>query len=92
MKFDIGQLSVSEDLKLSYEREDIELELAGTILAAPELKPADQTERLARIFNLVDGYQDYLQLDNIYLQPTQSGRRGVYLLRGKSRTNSINLL
>ena len=82
LKFDIGQLTVSEDLKLSYEREDIELELAGTILAAPELKPADQTERLARIFNLVDGYQDYLQLDNIYLQPTQSGRRGVYLLRG----------
>jgi len=82
LKFDIGQLSVSEDLKLTYEREDIELELAGTILAAPELKPADQTERLARIFNLVDGYQEYLQLDNIYLQPTQSGRRGVYLLRG----------
>ena len=82
LKFDIGQLTVSEDLKISYKREDIELELKGTILAAPELKAAKETEKLARIFNLTDGYQDYLQLDNIYLQPTLSGRRGIYLLRG----------
>lgn len=82
LKFDIGQLSVSEDLKIKYKREDIELDLKGTILVAPELKATKETEKLAKIFNLADGYQDYLQLDNIYLQPTLSGRRGIYLLRG----------
>ncbi|MFN2363673.1 MAG: hydrogenase iron-sulfur subunit [Halarsenatibacteraceae bacterium] len=82
LKFDIGQLSVSEDSKIKYKREDLDLQLTGTILAAPELKATDETKRLAKIFNLADGYQDYLQLDNIYLQPTLSGRRGIYLLRG----------
>lgn len=82
LKFDIGQLTVSEDLKIKYQREDIELELTGTILVAPELQATKETKRLAKIFNLADGYQDYLQLDNIYLQPTLSGRRGIYLLRG----------
>ncbi|MFW5790005.1 MAG: hydrogenase iron-sulfur subunit [Bacillota bacterium] len=82
LKFDIGQLTVTEDLKIKYKREDIELELTGTILAAPELKATKETKRLAKIFNLAEGYQDYLQLDNIYLQPTLSGRRGLYLLRG----------
>ncbi len=82
LKFDLGQLKIIEEEIIHYNREDIDLKLNGNILAAPELKPAKETERIARIFNLADGYKEYLQLDNIYLQPTLSGKRGVYLLKG----------
>ncbi|MGM0420121.1 MAG: hydrogenase iron-sulfur subunit [Bacillota bacterium] len=81
LKFDLGQLEI-EDEVVRYTREDIDLKLRGDILAAPELKPPAAGKRLARIFNLAEGYQDYLQLDNVYLQPTLSGKRGVYLLGG----------
>lgn len=89
LKFDLGRLEIPEDNKVKYQREDIDLELSGNIIAAPELKPPPELKRLKRIFNLPEGYKDYLQPDNIYLQPTLSGKRGVYLLRGSRGPTSL---
>ncbi len=89
LKHDLGDLEITDKGKVSYQREDIKLELTGELTVAPELKPAAKLDKLARIFNITRGPEGYLQVDNIYLQPTLSGKRGVYLLAGARGPNSL---
>lgn len=82
LKYEKGNLVISAAGEVSYNREDISLRLEGKILMAPEIKPAEGLERVARILNLEMGPAGFLQAENVYLQPTLSGRRGVYILGG----------
>ncbi len=89
LKHDLGELEISQDGEVFYSREDIELNLSGKLVVAPELKPAAEVERLARIFNITRGPEGYLQVDNVYLQPTLSGKRGLYVLGGARGPNAL---
>ena len=88
LKHDLGELEVKED-KVRYRREDLDLELSGDLIFAPELKPAPETDRMAKIFNIEQDESGYLQKQNVYLQPTLSGKRGVYVLRGARGPNAL---
>jgi len=83
LKYEEGSLSINaSSSEVSYQREDISLKLQGEIVVAPIFKPLESLERIARILNLEMGPAGFLQPENVYLQPTLSGRRGVYLLGG----------
>ena len=88
LKHDLGDLEV-EDNQVQYRREDLDLQLTGDLVFAPELKPAPETEKLAKIFNIEQDESGYLQKENVYLQPTLSGKRGVYVLRGARGPNAL---
>ncbi len=77
-----GDLEVKGSDGLICESPAMELELHGTIFLAPDLKPNMQLERLARIFNIRISPEGYLQVENVHLQPTYTGKRGVYALEG----------
>jgi Pyruvate/2-oxoacid:ferredoxin oxidoreductase delta subunit/coenzyme F420-reducing hydrogenase delta subunit len=83
LKYEEGSLSINaSSSEISYQREDISLKLQGKIIVAPTFKPLESLKRIARILNLEMGPGGFLQPENVYLQPTLSGRRGVYLLGG----------
>ncbi len=82
LKYDEGNLSINENNVIQYEREDIELELKEKIAMAPIFKPAEDLKRVARLLNIKKSPEGYLQSENIYLQPTLTGKRGVYVLGG----------
>lgn len=81
LKYEKEGLSISEN-SVSYEREDISLDLKGKLIMAPLLKPAQVLAKVAKILNVKKGDNDYLQVENVYLQPTRSEKRGVYVLGG----------
>ncbi len=88
LKHDLGELEIDED-SIKYSREDLELEVSGDLVLAPELKPAPETDRLAKIFNIEQDESGYLQKQNVYLQPSLSGKRGVYVLGGARGPNAL---
>ncbi len=89
LKYDPDNLLIDNSGQVNYQREDIELELTGRLVIAPELKPAAGLEQIAEIFNITTDDEGYLQVDNIYLQPTLSGKRGVYVLKGARGVNAL---
>ncbi len=92
LKYERDNLKITDSRELIYNREDINLKLKDNIIMAPELKPAAVLDRVARIFNLRKSEKGYLQPENIYLQPTLSGKRGVYVLGGARGTTGYSNL
>ncbi len=88
LKYDLGELEIGEN-EIFYQREDIDIELTGEMIIAPELKPAAQNDRLADILKIEQDENGYLQKENVYLQPTLSGKRGVYVLGGARGPNAL---
>ncbi len=88
LKHDLGELSIDQN-GVEYKREDIELELEGDLVIAPRLRPAQGTEELAKKLNIEQDEKGYLQKKNVYLQPTLSGKRGVYVLAGARGPNAL---
>jgi len=82
LKYEPEGLIISDDNKLTYKREDIELEFNNQIIMAPGIKANNYINRVARIFNLEMGPDGFLQPENVYLTPTYTGKRGIYVLGG----------
>ncbi len=89
LKHDLGEMEIEETGEVCYQREDIELELSGDLLMAPQLNPASSVEKLANLFNIEQDERGFLQKENVYLQPTLSGKRGVYVLGGARSPNAL---
>jgi len=82
LKYEKDNLNINEDNTVDYSREDINIKFTDNIIIAPDLKPSFGLERIARLFNIEKSPEGYLQTENIYLQPTLTGKRGVYVIGG----------
>ncbi|MFW5986524.1 MAG: hydrogenase iron-sulfur subunit [Halanaerobiales bacterium] len=90
IKFEEDGLQITDDGELHYEREDLEFDFDGNIVVAPDLKPAESLKRVARILNIEMSDKGYLQAENVYLQPTLTGKRGIYALGGARGPNGYS--
>ena len=90
LKYEMDNLTISEDNVINYQRGDLDLDLSGQILTAPLLKPDEKIKRVARLLNIEMSDKEYIQSENIYLQPTLTGKRGVYTLAGSRGPNAYS--
>lgn len=90
LKYEMDNLTISEDNVINYKRGDLDLDLSGQILTAPLLKPDEKIKRVARLLNIEMSDKEYIQSENIYLQPTLTGKRGVYTLAGSRGPNAYS--
>jgi len=82
LKYEDGSLNINDSGELLYEREDLSITFKENLIFAPDLKPSGNLSRIARVLNLEMDPSGYLQVENVYLQPTLTGKRGVYVLGG----------
>src|SRR6056297_304239 len=90
LQYELDNLNIQEDNTINYQRGDIDLDLKGQILTAPLLKPDKKIKRIARLLNIEMSDKEYIQSENIYLQPTLTGKRGVYTLAGSRGPNAYS--
>lgn len=91
LKYEMDSIEVAEDgQQVNYKRGDLNLDLKGKIVTAPHLKPSQKIKRIARLLNIEMGDNEYIQSENIYLQPTLTGKRGVYSLAGARGPNAYS--
>jgi len=90
LKYEMENIKIKEDNTINYKRGDLDLDLTGQILTAPLLKPDEKIKRVARLLNIEMSDKDYIQSENIYLQPTLTGKRGVYSLAGARGPNAYS--
>lgn len=91
LKFEPENFEINIDNnEIIYKREDISLKLQGKIMMAPVIESDEILSRIARILNLEMGTDGFLQPENIYLQPTASGKRGIYVLGGARGITAIS--
>lgn len=92
LQYEMDGIEILNEKSLNYKRGDLDLNLEGQILTAPLLKPNPKIKRIARLLNIEMRAEDYLQAENIYLQPTLTGKRGVYALAGARGPNAYSEL
>ena len=90
LKYEMDNLEVLDSESVAYKRGELDLELQGQILTAPILKPDEKIKRIARLLNIEMSDKEYIQSENIYLQPTLTGKRGVYTLAGSRGLNAYS--
>jgi Pyruvate/2-oxoacid:ferredoxin oxidoreductase delta subunit/coenzyme F420-reducing hydrogenase delta subunit len=90
LKYEMDRIEVNEKGQVIYKRGDLNLDLKGKIVTAPQLKPSQKIKRVARLLNIEMGDNEYIQSENIYLQPTLTGKRGVYSLAGARGPNAYS--
>ncbi len=90
LKYEMDGIEVNEKGQVNYKRGDLNLDLKGSIITAPILKPSQKITRVARLLNIEMGDNEYIQSENIYLQPTLTGKRGVYSLAGARGPNAYS--
>lgn len=90
LKYEMENIKIKENNTINYKRGDLDLDLTGQILTAPLLKPDEKIKRVARLLNIEMSDKDYIQSENIYLQPTLTGKRGVYSLAGARGPNAYS--
>ncbi len=91
LKYEMDNIEVDEGRQqVNYKRGDLNLDLQGKIVTAPHLKPSQKIKRVARLLNIEMGDNEYIQSENIYLQPTLTGKRGVYSLAGARGPNAYS--
>ncbi|MCF8001660.1 MAG: hydrogenase iron-sulfur subunit [Halanaerobiales bacterium] len=91
LKYEMDGIEVIErENQVNYKRGELNLDLKGKIVTAPHLKPSQKIKRIARLLNIEMGDNEYIQSENIYLQPTLTGKRGVYSLAGARGPNAYS--
>ena len=87
LQYEMDNIKI-DDKTIKYKRGKIEHNLSGQIITAPKLKPDQRIKKIAKIMNIEMNDNDYIQRENIYLQPTLTGKRGVYALGGTRGLNA----
>lgn len=81
IRYQVGELQLDpQQSRVQLNREDLQVNLQGQLqLASPQILPPIPAS-LKEILRLRTHPQGYLQPENVYLQPTKSSRRGIYIL------------
>ncbi|MCF8008459.1 MAG: hydrogenase iron-sulfur subunit [Halanaerobiales bacterium] len=90
LQYEMGNLEFIDKDKVKYERDGLTSELQGQILTTPLLKPDQRLKRIIRLLNIESNGNEYIQSTNIYLQPSLTGKRGVYSLAGARGPNAYS--
>src|SRR6056297_43017 len=90
LKYEMENIEITGSTEVNYQRGDLDLTLKGQIITAPQLKPDEKIKKVARQLNIVMEDNGYIQSENIYLQPTLTGKRGVYSLAGARGPNAYS--
>jgi Pyruvate/2-oxoacid:ferredoxin oxidoreductase delta subunit/coenzyme F420-reducing hydrogenase delta subunit len=88
LQYEMDNIKIDDQGNIEYNRGEINHTLDGQIITAPKLKPDQIIKKLARILNIEMNDNEYIQRENIYLQPTLTGKRGVYALGGTRGLNA----
>ena len=88
LQYEMDNIKIDDQGHIQYNRGEINHTLDGQIITAPKLKPDQIIKKLARILNIEMNDNEYIQRENIYLQPTLTGKRGVYALGGARGLNA----
>src|SRR6056297_1335147 len=88
LQYEMDNIKINDKGSIEYNRGKINHTLDGQIITAPKLKPDQKIKKIARILNIEMNDNEYIQRENIYLQPTLTGKRGVYALGGARGLNA----
>ncbi|MDZ7672350.1 MAG: hydrogenase iron-sulfur subunit [Halanaerobiales bacterium] len=88
LQYEMDNIKLDDQGNIEYKRGKIKHNLTGQIITAPKLKPDPKIKKIARLLNIEMNDNEYMQRENIYLQPTLTGKRGVYALGGARGLNA----